>query len=235
MLEILFVFGRNKDCTLKDPLLCSDLPYPLVAFDKPQALPAKSSTWQPTYTLSSITSVPWWTGSTYISTGISRWRTISAINSSVTRLTIHFAGINVPITEPPCITSLTFTAHVYKLAVSIICVAFFWFYALTIMLAGAHFNGRTPNGAGILVVDSNESQTELRGKKNYFVNVFKLYFSCSATTIFNHQILTLSALRSAKTTTVTKRFWTVYVLLQLCMRNLRAVFHVGLLWLLSIV
>ena len=72
--------------------------------------------------------------------------------------------------------------------------------------------------------------------KNYFVNVFKLYFSCSATTIFNHQILTSSAVRSAKTTTVTKRFGTVYVLLQLCMRNLRAVFfHVGLLWLLSIV
>ena len=44
LLEILFVFGRNKDCTLKDQLLCSDLPYPLVTFDKPQALPAKSST-----------------------------------------------------------------------------------------------------------------------------------------------------------------------------------------------
>ena len=165
MLEILFVFGRNKDCTLKDPLLYSDLSYPLVAFHKPQALPAKSSTCQPTYTLSSITSVPWWTGSTFISTGISRWRKISAINSRVTRLTIHFAGINVPVTEPPCVTSLTFTAHVYKLAVSIICVAFFWFYALTIMLAGAHFDGRTPNGAGILVVNSNESQTELRGEK----------------------------------------------------------------------
>ena len=57
LLEILFVFGRNKDCTLKDLLLCSDLPYPLVTFDKPQALPAKSSTCQPTYTLSSITIV----------------------------------------------------------------------------------------------------------------------------------------------------------------------------------
>ena len=176
LLEILFVFGRNKDCTLKDLLLCSDLPYPLVTFDKPQALPAKSSTCQPTYTLSSITIVPWWTGSTFISSGISWWRKISAINSRVARLTIYFAGINVPVTEPPCVTSLTFTVHVYKLAVSIICVAFFWFYTLTIMLAGAHFDGRTPNGAGILVVNSNESQTELRGEKTILWTLLSFIF-----------------------------------------------------------
>ena len=103
----------------------------------------------------------------------------------------------------------TVTAHVYKLAVSIICVAFFWFYALTIMLAGAHFDGRTPNGAGILVVNSNESQTELRGEKTILWTFLSFIFL----------VLTLSAVRLAKMTTF-------YVLLQLCIRSLWAVFHV---------
>lgn len=34
LFEILFVFGWNKDCVLKDLLLCFDLLYFLVVFDK---------------------------------------------------------------------------------------------------------------------------------------------------------------------------------------------------------
>ena len=87
---------------------------------------------------------------------------INARNSRVTRLTIHFAGVNVAVTESSCVSSLTCTSHVYKLAVSVGCVTLFWLYALTIMLASTHVNNWTPTGTCAFVVRSNESQTELQ-------------------------------------------------------------------------
>ena len=137
----------------------------------PEGLPhlnfIEKSTSQPTSTLSSISSVPWWTGSTFISTGISWCRKINTLNSRVTRLTIHFAGVNVTVTEPSCVSSLTCAAHVYKLVISVGCVAFFWFHALTTMLAGAHSNGWTPTDACTFIVSSNEGYVKLQRKKNF--------------------------------------------------------------------
>ena len=137
----------------------------------PRGLPhlnfIEKSTSQPTSTLSSISSVSWWTGSTFISTGISWCRKINTLNSRVTRLTIHFAGVNVTVTEPSCVSSLTCAAHVYKLVISVGCVAFFWFHALTTMLAGAHSNGWTPTDACTFIVSSNEGHVKLQRKKNF--------------------------------------------------------------------
>ena len=117
---------------------------------------------EPTSTLSSISSVSWWTGSTFISTGIGWCRKINALNPRVTRLTIHFAGVNVALAEPSCVSSLTCATHVYKLAVRVGWVTLFWLYALTIMFTGAHVNNWTPTGTCAFVVKSNESKVELQ-------------------------------------------------------------------------
>ena len=115
-----------------------------------------------TYTLSTISSISWWTGSTFVPTGIGwRWK-IGALNSCITWLTITLAGINVTVTEPSCVSPLTCTTHVYKLAVSVDCVTFFRWHTLTSVVAGAHVNCWTPCGTCTFVVSSNEWQIELQ-------------------------------------------------------------------------
>ena len=119
-----------------------------------------------TYTLSAISSISCWTGSTFIPIGIGwRWK-INALNSCVARLTITLAGVNVTVTEPSCISPLTCATHVYKLAVSVDFVAFFWWHALTPMVTGAHVDCWTPGGTCAFVVSSNEWQIELQQEKN---------------------------------------------------------------------
>ena len=116
----------------------------------------------PTCTLCTISGVTGWTRSTFVSTGIGWRREISALNACVTRLTIHLAGVNVTVTEPSCVSSLTCAAHVNKLAVGVDLVAFFWWYALATVIAGAHVNLGAPGCARAFVVNSNERQIELK-------------------------------------------------------------------------
>ena len=110
----------------------------------------------PTSTLRSISGKTCWTGSTRISTNISWRRKVSAINTCITRLTIHLAGINVAITESSCVSSLTCAAHIHEFAVSVDFVTFFWGHALTIVVAGAHVNRGTPGCTRSFIVSGNE-------------------------------------------------------------------------------
>ena len=122
----------------------------------------------PTSTLCSISGKTCWTGPTRVSTNISRRRKVSAINTCITRLTIHLAGINVTITESSCVTSLTCAAHIHKFAVGVDFVTFLWGNALTTMVAGAHANLGTPGCTRSLIVSSNERNIKLKQKKNSF-------------------------------------------------------------------
>ena len=110
----------------------------------------------PTSTLRSISGKTCWTGSTRISTNISWRRKVSAINTCITRLTIHLAGINVTITESSRVTSLTCAAHINEFAVSVDFVTFFWGHALTTVVAGAHVNRGTPGCTRSFIVSGNE-------------------------------------------------------------------------------
>ena len=110
----------------------------------------------PTSTLRSISGKTCWTGSTRISTNISWRRKVSAINTCITRLTIHLAGINVAITESSCVSSLTCAAHIHEFAVSVDFVTFFWGHALTTVVAGAHVNRGTPGCTRSFIVSGNE-------------------------------------------------------------------------------
>ena len=134
-----------------------------------------------TCTLSAISCISWWTRSTFIPTGIGwRWK-INALDSRIARLTITLAGVNVTVTEPSCVSPLTCATHVYKLAVSVDIVTFFWLHTLTTVVAGAHINCWTPDGTCAFVVNSNEWQIELQWKNkklclcqplHIFVNLF---------------------------------------------------------------
>ena len=125
-----------------------------------------------TYTLSAISSISWWTGPTFIPTGIGwRWK-INALNSCIARLTITLAGVNVTVTKPSCVSPLTCATHVYKLAVSVDFVAFFWLHTLTAMVAGAHVNCWTPSGTCTFVVSSNEWQIELQLETKVIISRF---------------------------------------------------------------
>ena len=110
----------------------------------------------PTSTLRSISGKTCWTRSTRVSTNISWRRKVSAINSCITRLTIHLAGINVTITESSCVSSLTCAAHIHEFAVSVDFVTFFWGHALTTVVAGAHVNRGTPGCTRSFIVSGNE-------------------------------------------------------------------------------
>ena len=110
----------------------------------------------PTSTLRSISSKTCWTGSTRISANISWRRKVSAINTCITRLTIHLAGINVAITESSCVSSLTCAAHIHEFAVSVDFVTFLWGHALTTVVAGAHVNRGTPGCTRSFIVSGNE-------------------------------------------------------------------------------
>ena len=119
----------------------------------------------PTCALCAISGVTFWTCSTFVSTGISWRREVSALNACVTRLTIHLAGINVTVTEPSRVSSLTCAAHVNKLAVGVDLIALFWRHALTAVIAGAHVNRGAPGCAGSFFVSSNKRQVELKTNK----------------------------------------------------------------------
>ena len=125
-----------------------------------------------TYTLSTISSISWWTGSTYIPNCIGWWGKISAINTCIARLTITLAGINVTVTEPSCVSPLTGATHVYKLAVSVDRVTFFRWHTLASVVAGAHVNCWTPGGTCTFVVSSNEWQIELQFEKKMILSRF---------------------------------------------------------------
>ena len=122
----------------------------------------------PTSTLRSISGKTCWTGSTRVSTNISWRRKVSAINTCITRLTIHLAGINVTITESSRVTSLTCAAHIHKFAVSVDFVTFLWGNTLTIMVAGAHVNLGTPGCTRSFIVSSNKRKIKLKQWKNSF-------------------------------------------------------------------
>ena len=122
----------------------------------------------PTSTLCSISGKTCWTGPTRISTNISWRRKVSAINTCITWLTIHLAGINVTITESSCVTSLTCAAHIYKFAVSVYFVTFLWGHALTTIVAGAHVNRGTPRCTRSFIVSGNERKIKLKERKNSF-------------------------------------------------------------------
>ena len=119
----------------------------------------------PTCTLRAISGITGWTGSTCVSAGIGWRRMIDALNTCVTRLTVHLAGVNVAITEPSCVSSLTCATHVNKFTVSVHFVSFLWLHALAIVIAGAHINRRTPDCARAFIVRSNERQIELKKEK----------------------------------------------------------------------
>ena len=123
----------------------------------------------PTSTLRSISGKTCWTGSTRISTNISWCRKVSAINTCITRLTIHLAGINVAITESSCVSSLTCAAHIHEFAVSVDFVTFFWGYALTTVVAGAHVNRGTPGCTRSFIVSGNEWKIKLKQWKNVII------------------------------------------------------------------
>ena len=110
----------------------------------------------PTSTLRSISGKTCWTGPTRVSTNISWRRKVSAINTWITRLTIHLAGINVAITESSCVSSLTCAAHIREFAISVDFVTFFWRHALTTVVAGAHVNLGTPGCTRSFIVSGNE-------------------------------------------------------------------------------
>ena len=122
----------------------------------------------PTSTLRSISDKTCWTRPTRVSTNISWCRKVSAINTCITRLTIHLAGINVTITESSCVTSLTCAAHIYKFAVSVDFVTFLWGHTLTTMFAGAHVNRGTPSCTRLFIVSGNEREIKLKYSKNLF-------------------------------------------------------------------
>ena len=123
----------------------------------------------PTSTLRSISGKTCWTGSTRISTNISWRRKVSAINTCITRLTIHLAGINVAITESSCVSSLTCAAHIHEFAVSVDFVTFFWGHALTTVVAGAHVNRGTPGCTRSFIVSGNEWKIKLKQWKNFII------------------------------------------------------------------
>ena len=123
----------------------------------------------PTSTLRSISGKTCWTGSTRISTNISWRRKVSAINTCITRLTIHLAGINVAITESSCVSSLTCAAHIHEFAVSVDFVTFFWGHALTTVVAGAHVNRGTPGCTRSFIVSGNEWKIKLKQWKNVII------------------------------------------------------------------
>ena len=119
-----------------------------------------------TCTLRPISGITGWTGSTFISTGIGWGWKINALNIRVTWLAIHLAGVNVTITEPSRIASLTCASHVNKLAVSVDGVSLFRLHTLTIMIAGAHVNRWIPGCTRAFVVGSNEGQIKLKTTEN---------------------------------------------------------------------
>ena len=123
----------------------------------------------PTSTLRSISGKTCWTGSTRISTNISWRRKVSAINTCITRLTIHLAGINVAITESSCVSSLTCAAHIHEFAVSVDFVTFFWGHALTTVVAGAHVNRGTPGCTRSFIVSGNEWKIKLKQWKKVII------------------------------------------------------------------
>ena len=116
----------------------------------------------PTCTLCSISGVSGRTRSTCVSTYISWRRKIVARYSCVTRLSIHFAGVNVAVTEPSRVASLTCASHVNKLTVRVSFVTFFRRHTLTIVIAGTHVNLRTPGCAGAFVISSDKRYMELK-------------------------------------------------------------------------
>ena len=129
----------------------------------------------PTCALRAISGITGWTWSTFVSTGIGWRREVSALNACITRLTIHLAGINVTVTEPSRVSSLTCAAHVNKLAVGVDLIAFFWRHALTAVIAGAHVNRGTPGCTRAFVVGSNERQIELKTEEEMcFVIIFQV-------------------------------------------------------------
>ena len=109
-----------------------------------------------TCTLCAISRITRWARSTCVSTNIGWRRKINAPNTCVTRLSIHLAGVNVTITEPSCVASLTCASHVNKLDVTVDGVSLFWLHALTTVIACAHVNGRTPGCARAFVVSRNK-------------------------------------------------------------------------------
>ena len=121
---------------------------------------------RPTCTARAISGKTGWTWTTCVSADISWRRKINALNSCVTRLTIHLAGVNVTFTEPSRVASLTCASQVNKLVISIELVTFFRRHTLTIVTAGAHVNRRTPGCARTLVVSSNKRKIELQTRKN---------------------------------------------------------------------
>ena len=146
-----------------------------------------------TCALCTISSITGRTRSTLITSSIGWRRKINALNASVTRLAIHLAGVNVTITKPSCVASLTFASHENKLAVSVDRVLFFWLYTLTTMMACAHVNGRTPGCASAFVISSNKRQIKLKTKQVYDSIVFCFMFCfCSFFSLCIYKSLIIS-------------------------------------------
>ena len=118
-----------------------------------------------TWTFCTISSETGRARSTFV-TGFISWRwKISTYYAFITRLTIHFAGVNLTVTEPSRVSSLAYASHVNKFAVRVDRVTIFWRHALASMFAGAHVNGGIPGRSRTLVVSGNKWQVQLRKQR----------------------------------------------------------------------